>query len=85
MYIMLLHLQYKRFRGPMDKALVYETRDSGFDPQRSRFYVFFSFFTFFFAKPLASCCLIGAQNKIFFITKHTHCVVVPRRRSVASN
>jgi hypothetical protein len=24
-------------RGPMDKALVYETRDSGFDPQRSRF------------------------------------------------
>ena len=23
--------------GPMDKALVYETRDSGFDPQWSRY------------------------------------------------
>jgi hypothetical protein len=28
-------------RGPMDKALVYGTRDSGFDPQRSRCFVFF--------------------------------------------
>ncbi|KAK9008646.1 hypothetical protein V6N11_075533 [Hibiscus sabdariffa] len=27
---------YSRLRGPMDKALVYGTRDSGFDPQRSR-------------------------------------------------
>ena len=27
-------------RGPMDKALVYGTRDSGFDPQRSRLFFF---------------------------------------------
>ena len=33
-----LHLQL-RLRGPMDKALVYGTRDSGFDPQRSRFVI----------------------------------------------
>jgi hypothetical protein len=30
-------------RGPMDKALVYGTRDSGFDPQRSRLLFFFIF------------------------------------------
>ena len=63
---MLLHLQHKRFRGPMDKALVYETRDSGFDPQRSRFYVFFSFFTFFFLRnPLRLVALLVHRIRFF--------------------
>jgi hypothetical protein len=38
----------KRLRGPMDKALVYGTRDSGFDPQRSRcFFLLRKLFLFF--------------------------------------
>jgi hypothetical protein len=37
---------HNRLRGPMDKALVYGTRDSGFDPQRSRFHFLFLAFSF---------------------------------------
>ncbi|KAK8678118.1 hypothetical protein V6N13_143629 [Hibiscus sabdariffa] len=36
-------LSNKKLRGPMDKALVYGTRDSGFDPQRSRLSFFLLF------------------------------------------
>ena len=41
-------------RGPMDKALVYGTRDSGFDPQRSRFLysvyeLYYYYYKLFFA------------------------------------
>ena len=39
---------HQGLRGPMDKALVYGTRDSGFDPQRSRV----QNFPFCFYKPL---------------------------------
>ena len=41
-------LSWKWLHGPMDKALVYGTRDSGFDPQWSRVISLFSFSIFHF-------------------------------------
>ena len=58
--ISLAKLKHQALHGPMDKALVYGTRDSGFDPQWSRIFFlalsFYQFLPFLDVCRLQHCC-----------------------------
>ena len=75
-------MRKQRLHGPMDKALVYGTRDSGFDPQWSRF-----LFGFFFSNFLKlSNCLgtnsSGSPNRMEENLKQT---LIPNWKNKYSN